>query len=65
MRALAVISEICPSYVGATMVISICVYMNEGSNAELEELIAGTKFSCFLTPHMAPKNDARHVIGFT
>jgi len=37
----------------------------EDSKAEVVQLIAGTKFSSFLTPDMASKNDARHGIGFT
>ena len=38
---------------------------NEGSNAEVGQLIAGMKFRIFLTPDMASKNDGRHGIGLS
>jgi len=38
---------------------------NEGSNAEVGQLITGIKIDSFLTPEMASKNDARHGIGLT
>ena len=34
----------------------------ESSNAEVGQVIAGTKLASFLTPDMASKNDAIHVI---
>jgi len=33
-------------------------------NAKVGQVIAGTKFVSFLTPDMAPKNDARHGIDY-
>jgi len=38
---------------------------NEGLNAEVGQLIAGMKYTSFLTPDMASKNEARHGIGFS
>ena len=38
---------------------------DEGSFAEVGQLITYTKFVSFLTPDMASKNDARHGIGLS
>ena len=39
------------------------VNVNEGSFAEVVQLITGSKFVRFLTPDMASKKDARYGIG--
>jgi len=44
----------------------LCIYnSDEGSNAEVGQLITAGHFVSFLTPDMALKNDARHGIGLS